>query len=97
MNKEPYMSQEENERATAGELQAVHAAMSRRSGLRAEDFLTGDRVRLLPRAQMDAGGHSGTVVGFEPLGGVLVALHQLPPVAAPVAVSPDLLERDFRP
>ncbi len=95
MNEEPYTRQDEEE-ASAGELRAVYAAMSRRSGLRAEDFHVGDRVRLLPRAQVHAGGHSGTVAGFG-LGGVLVALDQLPPVAAPVVVSPDLLEPELRP
>jgi hypothetical protein len=89
----------EHETALEGETKAIKAAMELRSGLRAESFRLKDRVRLLPRAQAQAGGHSGTIVGFEryskrgkPRGGVLVALDQLPPVAEPVAVSPDLLE-----
>ena len=94
----------EEEEARAGELRAVRAAMERRSGLRAEDFQIGDRVRLLPWAQPAARGHSGIVVGFErrskrgkPRGSVLVALDQLPPVDAPVAVPPTLLERELQP
>jgi hypothetical protein len=87
----------EHETALEGERMAMKSAMELRSGLRAEDFQPGDRVRLLPWAQVQAGGHSGTVVGFGPLGDILVALHERPPVAEPVAVSPDLLEMELYP
>ena len=91
----------QEDQATAGEISAVHAAMERRSGLRVESFQPGDRVRILPRAQEGARGHTGTVVGFErhskrgaPHGSVLVAVDQLPPVARPVSIPPGLLELD---
>ncbi len=87
----------EHETALEGERTAMKSAMELRSGLRAEGFQPGDRVRLLPWAQVQAGGHSGTVVGFEPLGDILVALHDRPPVAEPVAVSPDPPEMELYP
>lgn len=91
------MSQEDE--VIAEEARAVHADMHRRSTLRAESFQPGDRVRLLPWAQQALKGHRGAVVAIqpeprpgEPLGAVLVALSSRPPISAPVAVSPDLLE-----
>ena len=94
----------EHETALEGERTAMKSAMELRSGLRAEGFQPGDRVRLLPWAQQAVKGHAGTVLAIEPrprpgepLGAVLVALHDRPPVAEPVAVSPDLLEMELYP
>lgn len=91
----------QEEAAMNEERRAVQDDMSRRSSLRAESLQLGDRVRLLPWAQYTLQGTRGTVVAIEPeprpgepLGAVLVALHDRPPVSTPVSVSPDLLEID---